>query len=105
MLSMNRIERYSEGAGAEERYNQASETVSHSGSTETGQPLAASSNGLRPDAATTPRMAPVPELSSSPSGSVLGADGLPQQKIFPGIVHETIRRGRKLSQLTLDDNQ
>ncbi|KAJ5307147.1 hypothetical protein N7476_007803 [Penicillium atrosanguineum] len=99
------IERYSEGAGAEERNKQASETVPQSGSTETGQPLTASSHSLRPDAATTPHMAPVPELSSSPSGSVLGADGLPQQKIFPGIVHETIRRGRKLSQLSLDGNQ
>lgn len=105
MLTIVRIERYSEGAGAEEKTQQASENVSQSGTAEPAQPLSASSHSLRPDAATTPRMAPVPELSSSPSGSVLGADGLPEQKIFPGIVHETVRRGRKPSQMSSDDNQ
>jgi AMP deaminase len=31
--------------------------------------------------------------SSAALGSVGGADGLPEQKIFPGIVHERARKG------------
>ncbi|KAJ5086291.1 AMP deaminase Amd1 [Penicillium alfredii] len=47
---------------------------------------------------------------SSPSGSntTLGADvtgpgGLPEQKIFPGIVHERVRKGSTLSQLSREE--
>lgn len=80
----------------------------------------ASSSGPRTTAemassALSTQQASSPQLSSGDFGSSTGSnntvgatgadpDGLPEQKIFPGIVHETVRRGSMLSQPSGDDH-
>ncbi|KAJ5160649.1 AMP deaminase [Penicillium canariense] len=52
-----------------------------------------------------PHLAGSDIVTSASSNDTAGrsTDGLPEQKIFPGIVHETIRRGSMLAQLSCDN--
>jgi AMP deaminase len=59
----------------------------------------------------TPQQFVSPHLAGAEFGTSIGGnpatgaspDGLPEQKIFPGIVHETVRRGSMLAQAASHD--
>lgn len=55
-------------------------------------PPASTQNGRSPHVATGEFSSPVSN-SGAMGASIAGADGTPEQKIFPGIVHERARRG------------
>ncbi|KGO44477.1 AMP deaminase [Penicillium expansum] len=116
------IERYSEGNGTEEQKsfapgppgeavpsNQDQHTRNLEPQSELGSNVAATTDVSPSEAHSASQMATSPSTPSkylarsprlgtgefsSPGGNpALGADGLPEQKIFPGIVHERARKG------------